>query len=197
MKKLNAFLILMMVVGTALNGALHAQSAEMNVNHELGLRLFGLNDFDFIYKKQKASEKYRRYRLGYTNFNYSKNGQQRNAIINIAFAFGYERRRQIAEKLKFINGWELLGDFGVSSIKNNDAHQEQVNLSPGIGIVLGFQYDISEKFRISLETIPSITASYSLVGGPNPDRFQVNGGFNTSAVALSMVYCFSNSQKNP
>lgn len=188
MKKLNAFLFLLMLLTS---GALHAQSEEPIGNHELGLRFFGLNDFNFIYKKQTAPEKYRRYRLGYTNFNYVKNGPQHSTNIGLSIAIGHERRRQIAEKLKFLNGWELLGNFSGNFINNDEDSYEQLNITPGIGLVLGFQYDLSEKFRLSLESIPSLNASYTYVSGPNPDRFQVHGGFSSSAVALCLVYSFA------
>ena len=176
-------------------GSLFAQSTDVMVNHELGLRMFGIGDFDLIYKKQLEASKFYRYRLGFANFNYTKIDRNRTADFNAGFAAGPERRREVAEKLKFIHGWELLGNFGISSQKNNSQHIEQISLSAGVGIVLGFQYDVSEKFHISLEAIPAARASYTLVSDPSPDRFQVNGGFDTDAVGVSLVYCFSTEKK--
>ena len=196
MKKLNLlFTQLTLLICIASAGSLLAQSAETTVNHELGIRFFGLSNFNLIYKKQKDHEKFFRYRLGFTNFNYSRFDKSRTVDVSAGFALGPERRRAIAEKLKFINGFELQGNFGVSSIKNNNSHQERVVLGPGVGLVLGFQYVISEKFNISLEAIPSLKVTYTFDNGPTPNQFQVNGGFNTDAVALSMVYCFSTNKK--
>ena len=42
---------------------LHASLSAQSATRELGIRLTGLQDFDFIYKRSKAPDRYVRYRV--------------------------------------------------------------------------------------------------------------------------------------
>jgi len=47
-------IILGLILSLILTGTIHAQTSEQNFKKEIGIRLSGFDDFDFIYKKQKA-----------------------------------------------------------------------------------------------------------------------------------------------
>lgn len=174
----------------------HSQAAtDTPVNHELGLRLYGLSDFNLIYKKQSAPGKFKRYRFGLADFNYTAIDENKNFNLNLGLAVGNERRREIAEKLYFLHGTEIIGGFGLSDQRSNNFDTQQFRFSLELGIVLGFQYSFSERFYTSLEVIPSVGVTYTSVSDPSPDQFQLGGGFNSNAVALSLVYCFSTKKK--
>jgi hypothetical protein len=58
-----------------------------------------------------------------------------------------------------------------------------------LGLVLGVQYDINDKFLVNLETIPVVSVNMQQNG--NNFRFVgVNAGFNTGSVALGVLYKF-------
>ena len=56
-------IILGLILPLVLVGTIHAQTSEQNFKKEIGIRLSGFDDFDFIYKKQKAENEYKRVRL--------------------------------------------------------------------------------------------------------------------------------------
>lgn len=156
--------------------------------HEIGVRTSSLTSFDFIYKKGKTDTKFTRYRVGLTNALFQNT--QENQVINIAFGFslGWERRKSISEELKFIHGFEPSIFYGISSNEGN----YNMNIIPGIGYVLGFQYDISNKFYVSIESIPTLSGLFFIDEDGLNDDYALQAGFNSNAVALSFVYTFKN-----
>ena len=161
-------------------------AAPSPLKRELGMRLSGFNDFDFIYKKELAPEKYRRYRLGFADLEFSTLGQFQSYGFSAGVAIGSERRRGLTEDLKFIHGAEWLINFGISGQESS----VDLTLGSGLGVVLGFQYEVSEKFSASLEAVPSLLATYRATDGAAPDYFEIGARFDVNAVALSLVYKF-------
>ena len=169
---------------------LDAQTIAGPLNTEIGIRLWGLADFDFIYKKEIRSAKFTRIRFvtGDFTINDFKNF---NSALSLGLAYGKEKHKPINEHLNFIKGWEIIAGVG------NTIIQEQAffNVSPGLGLVLGFQYDVHKNFNLTLETIPS--ASTNINFGPNGTRVTgFNIGFNTNSIALGLMYKFQTMEKN-
>ena len=161
-----------------------AQTTEDDLKKEIGIRFSGLNDFDFMYKKQKGENNYRRVRFMNANVNV-RNESNVSTNILLGSAIGFEKRKSLNDKLSFVRGSEIIMTIQ-SSISNSSS---QFIVVPGLGIVLGFQYDINENFYVNLEAIPSLTASIEF----NDDAAnlnQVNLGFNTSNAALGVMYRF-------
>lgn len=50
-------IILGLILPLVLVGTIHAQTSEQNFKKEIGIRLSGFDDFDFIYKKPKTNIK--------------------------------------------------------------------------------------------------------------------------------------------
>ncbi|MEM1216598.1 MAG: hypothetical protein AAGJ82_12975 [Bacteroidota bacterium] len=166
------------------NQVLVAQSA----THEVGLRLTDLEDIGFIYKKQKAENRFTRFRVGSVNVNV----QEDIFSLGLAAAIGFEKRKNIANKLSFIHGWEP--SLFVSTTSVNDDVISSV--TPGIGYVLGFQYDFSDNFYLSLESIPSLSASFQFGDNVPDNNYRINAGFNANAIALTAAYRFTTTKSD-
>lgn len=181
---MNKFTTLLLLFSFLFLTRLDAQTSDRQLDTEIGIRLWGLNDFDFIYKKHKKENRYTRIRFvtGDFTINDFKNF---NSSLNLGLGYGKENRKPINEHLSFIKGWEIIASIG------NTIAQEQAffNVSPGLGLVLGFQYDIHENFSLTLETIPSISTHINFT----PNGTRINGlsmGFNSNHIALGLMYRF-------
>lgn len=174
-----------------LMGLLSIQSASaQSVNREVGIRLYGLNDFDFISKKELSDNMYRRTRFVFTNLGYQSISDQSSFTFQGGFAVGGEKRKLIAEDLLFIHGLEPSLLFNLSIIQEFNS----LDLMPAIGYVLGFQYDMFPRFSLNLETIPTLSTAFSFDDDERSNDFSINAGFASNAVALSLVYRFKSSK---
>ena len=176
-------------------------NAQDQQQHEIGLRLSGLQDFDFIYKKQKAENKWKRYRFAFVNAGY--NSSFSNDLISFGFGvgIGVEKRKSLNKNLFFIHGWEPRISLGYRQYKSNEPNnpnpkRTNFDLRPGIGYVLGFHYQVSDKFHINLEAIPSINANFSFDNDDVKDDFSIDAGFNSNAIAVSLIYRFQLQSKS-
>lgn len=181
---MNKFTTLLFLFSFWFLTGLDAQTSVRQLDTEIGIRLWGLSDFDFIYKKQKNENRYTRVRFvtGDFTINDFKNF---NSALNLGLGYGKEKHKIINEHLSFIKGWEIIASVG------NTIAQEQAffNVSPGLGLVLGFQYDIHENFSLTMETIPSISTYINFA----PSGTRVTGlsmGFNSNHIALGLMYKF-------
>jgi len=179
----NILIIIFITLGVTAGLKLEAQNVP---RHEIGLRLTGLEDFDFIYKQEKASQKFFRHRIGLINF--GVNGKDNNSVFEfgLGYAFGIENRKVINDKLKFIHGFE---PRILSQYRSMDGNTIGWGLQLGLGYVLGFQYDFAESFYVGIETIPAVTYARELEG-QNKGAYNFDVGFNSSAVALTLAYRF-------
>jgi len=164
--------------------------------HELGLRLFGLDDFDFVYKKSKDENRFTRFRLAVFDFGFNNinidNEDRSTSSFNVGLAIGTERRKEIKENFYFIHGFEPILGVGIS----NDIQDEtRLGLNLGIGYILGFQHDISEKFYANIELIPAISTFYQ-TNFDEFNEFRVNTQLRSNAIALSLVYRFTTTQED-
>lgn len=156
-------------------------------SHELGVRFNSFQDFDFIYKVQKDPNKWIRCRLAFTNLGYQKINTDTGAFnFGLGLAIGAEKRKPINGKLSFIHGWEPFLTVGLNTVHDFT----NASFQPGIGYVLGFQYDISESFYLNIETTPSIYTTVNINNNDLSDNFNLNAGFNSNALALTVAYRF-------
>lgn len=158
---------------------------------ELGIRMTGLQNFDFIYKKEKEPNKYSRIRLGVANISFANIADENVGNLALGIAMGSERRKAINEKLNFYRGPEPFANLALSVVADNTIFVVQ----GGLGYVLGFQYNFSEVFYLSAETIPSVSLRFS--SGENVDpSLGIFAGFNSNAVAITVAYrLLDNSKK--
>ncbi len=152
---------------------------------ELGIRLAGLQDFDFIYKRAKAEDRYVRYRVALANLRLQAVDDNNLFTASLGVAIGTEKRRPLAERLLFIHGFEPALFLGLI-LANGEG---ELSVGPSLGYVLGFQYDISQRFYVNVETIPALSTHITF-GQDDPFGLVVDAGFNSNAIALSLVYRF-------
>ncbi len=145
-----------------------------NDMRETGLRL-GAFGSDFVFKKEKKPNKFRRYRAGINNLGVIGSD---NFVASFSFGLAMEKRKSVGEDLWFISGLEPRLNF--ATIRDNSF------LRLGIGYILGFQYDISGAFSINAEIIPSISTDI----GDNADNTLVIDAAPNSSAAISVVYRF-------
>lgn len=175
-------LLLLLCVFTLILSAQSKQPREGRT-HEIGLRLSGLENFDFIYKKSLSQDTYRRYRVFTSSATFFNLDGTSIGDFSVNAAIGKERRLPIADKLNFIRGPEY--SAGLNLVGTDDNFQFLVVV--GIGYVLGFTYQVSDKFFIGLETIPSVSIGY---GNGSSQVVAFSAGFNSNAIALTAVYRF-------
>lgn len=176
---------MIVVIGIAL-GTCVQLNAQNLPRHEIGLRLTGLDKFDFIYKQERASQQFFRHRIGLINFRVDGKDNHSNFEFGLGYAFGIEKRKVINEKLKFIHGFEPRISSLYSSADGNTTGWE---VQLGLGYVLGFQYDFAESFYLGVETVPAVTYARQL-DGPNKRAYRFDAGFNSGAVAVVLAYRF-------
>ncbi len=162
---------------------LNAQTADTTFKREIGIRMTGFSDFDFIYKKQKAGFKYSRIRLVSANFSVS-DFENFRSVITMGMAYGREKRIPLNNNFSFIRGWEVSGKVN-ATINNNSS----LIVTPGIGLVLGFQYDVSKKFAVNIETIPGLSTDIRF-RSRGVDVSNLSVGFNSNSIALGLMYRF-------
>lgn len=161
-------------------------NAQNQPPQEIGLRLTGLEDFDLIYKREKSANQYFRHRLGLISFGVTGKDDTSVSEFGLGYAFGIEKRKPVNDKLNFIHGFE---PRIASQYRSMDGNTIGWDLMVGVGYVLGFQYDFSEKFYVGLETVPALTYAREL-DGPSKGAYEFNLGFNSSAVALILAHRF-------
>lgn len=171
--------------------ALPATAQEMTYDKkELGIRLSNLDDFGMIYKRQIEENKYVRYRIGFFNVNGAFVEDNSNLDIALAASIGFESRKAINENFDFISGPEYLANVGFENLLQDNS---QYVIGIRFGYVLGALWHLSDHFYVGLETIPGIGLNYN-IRQEGDNTFNVNLGFNASAVALKAVYKFTKSE---
>lgn len=186
------FYLLPLLLLTAL-GSVHAQTP---MKREIGLRS-NLDDplnAGFIYKKQLAENRYRRYRLGFANATVNVQSPYPSNRFSLGTAIGTEFRKTLDDRLQFIHGPEVSLSFSIASAGGfNSTTPEQYTLfSPnlGFGYVLGVQYNFSDKWYVNLETIPSISVSTTYGAPIDTPVYVISAGFSSHSVGLTGAYRF-------
>lgn len=158
--------------------------------YEVGLRLGGINfdgfnSFSAIYKKRLDNGKFRRISGTFGGINFGREFRRSSFSINAGLSIGNEKRRQVGKKTTYYTGPSFSMNAGLSKQEGFDANW---NLAPGLGYILGIQYDFSEYWAVNLETIPGGAISLRQFTG---SEVGVNVGVSfTSNVVLSLMHKF-------
>lgn len=150
---------------------------------ELGIRFTSLDRYDLLYKKEVGENTYRRYGLAFLNISYINSDGFDAGSLNIGGSIGRERRRQLSDRVNFAHGLQLSLSGGIAGAGDN----LQVFVTPGLGYLLGFQYNVSDQFYIGVEVIPE--TSFQLTFGEITTG-ALRAGLSTSGVGLTAVYRF-------
>lgn len=135
-----------------------AQNKSETKNKELGLGLFPLTkhgQVNLFYKKQLRENKYKRLKVETENLFYFNIDEDGGRVHIGGISFGREKRKLLYENLSFIRGWEFTNNFNATI----DDSQFKIAYSPCLGLPLGFQYVIREKFALNIETTPRFNSS--------------------------------------
>lgn len=143
---------------------------------EIGLRAISLTNFNLIYKTETDLGNYWRFGLGNVQFSQNSTTNGDFSQFNLVFAAGYEKRRDITDRLEFIHGFQPTLGFSL----NNEFQQYQI----GLAYILGTQYSLNRDFTIGLELAPSLLYRYS----DNNQNLLFNAG--GSPVWLFIVHKF-------
>lgn len=177
------------------NQSLSAQSA----GKEAGLRATNLTNPNFIYKKQKAENKWVRYRFGMVRFDFENRENSYRIQSGLGFAIGVEKRKQLDTKLYFVHGIEPFIEVNHSFVNSKETENVNHDLSvaPGLGYVLGLQYNFSDRWYVNAETIPNVQTRFTLnhqsssTTSNQSEHFSVGLEFNTLNLAVSVVHRFN------
>ncbi len=153
---------------------------------EVGLSLGDNFNMAFVYKIQKAENRYLSYDLLATNFGFISGSDNTLSNFSGGLAVTFEKRKSIGEKVQFIRGWSP--GMNVSVIVLDD--ETVTTLSPSLGYRLGFLYQASENFYVSLQG--QIVSRLNLqFDSDNENSFTTFGvGFSQQDVNINLVYRF-------
>ena len=141
-----------------------AQEANSRIR-ELGINLSG-STFGIRYKAGNENTLFRvsLLSLGGSSSKYksASNIESTENSQGLGFNFGFEKRKLVSDNLNIYYGSDLLTSYQRHISKNGSPTQTNkgFSFSPGLGLLLGFNFKISSKINISAEVMPSI--SYSI-----------------------------------
>lgn len=138
-----------------------AQDAAPKVR-EVGLNFSNLNNFGIRYKCGTDKTLLRLTLLsinGSSDDTGTGSGVNNQSHLGFGFNIGFEKRKVVNEKFDFYYGLDLLTSYNYSTSDQNNTSRETWGASPGLGLVLGLRYKISNDFNISAEVVPSVKYS--------------------------------------
>lgn len=156
---------------------------------ELGARFSSLNDFDFIYKKQRSENKYLRLGLArITNSSAFVDGSTLTTT-NLGVSIGLEKRIPIAKKLKFFRGPVASLSGSAQFLSGRDIY----NVNIGLNYVLGIMYEINDIFYVGADTAPGFNVTYGDNGAT--ESWTTFLGFNSQALSFTLAVRFPAKKK--
>lgn len=170
---------------------------------EIGLRTNGFNDLGFVYKKQKSENVYRRYRLAVGNLGVGVINNSGVINFSVSGAIGKEKRKTINDRFQVVYGTEFIPRLSIlhssaGTVSINDGTVGEVSVtgsnltllstSLGIGFVIGAQYNISPKWYVSAEVVPTVSLNGTF--GSGVTIYGLNAAFTSSNVGLTGMYRF-------
>jgi opacity protein-like surface antigen len=176
---------------------------------EVGLLFQGFNNFGLTYRSGTSSALWR-YELLSTNFgsntSQSLSSEEKTTNFGLGFRIGREFRKPIGERIKLRYGLDLSADFDLlntdiddQSLFNSDRERKANSWSAGFNVVVGLNYEISDRILLGAEFLPrlayrqykdELTDSASGDSLSKQETQGINFGFNTSSILLSLVAKF-------
>jgi len=174
-------LLFILIIGLALGHKAQAQSGY----REVGTRFNSFDNFGVIYKKERAENSLTRYNLAVLNLGLTEGSRFDGYSFGAQFGMGWEKRKQIEEKLKFIHGFSPAISFNSSKLTNFDNENSSTTISLELGYILGLQYDISENLYVNVEVVPGLRVSNSSQFDGDFWTFNLGGGTQNAAITLA------------
>lgn len=158
-------------------------SAQETPTRELGIRLNGINfgnyqAFELVYKKQKAANRYNRWRATFGNINFNAPNESQNSFnMGVGLAYGLEKRRPMSDRFQFVMGPEFQGNLQIGSTKVGGNSTTAFGTSLGVSYILGVQYNFGKAAFASVETLPGASVNFRTSEGA--EGYGMNVGFNS------------------
>jgi len=199
---------LLILLGLSMSYALMAQ--EPVKQKEIGLVFSNLDNFGLTYKTGTEKSLWRFNTLfisGSTLDNIADSQENKQSNTGFGVRIGKEYRKALADKLAFRYGADLSFSYNQSTqeyknkaIVNNERKLERTTYQPGINIVFGLNYELSDHFVLGVELLPgfSYTTGTSVeknFSNPNDEEQKgdisgFNYGLSNSSALLSLSYRF-------
>ena len=175
---------------------------------EVGLTFRNLDNFGFSYKVGTEQSLWRFNLLSISggidnDDEYDSDHERDSKRFGFGFKVGKEYRKPISNKMDFRYGADL--SFGYSYRKSNldsksgtsyESEQKNNNYTPGMNMVLGVNYKISEQFVFGAEIMPYLNYSFSKEkrkvdnAETSTKSNNLSYGISSSSVLLSLAYRF-------
>ena len=199
-------IIFILTIFIALYLPINAQGDGETKEIYLSGNLLKLENLSLQYKSETKKGNF--FRVGLTNLSFqsvkdypSLSNSHTQTDFSLAFNLGFEKRKEIVEKLQLFYGVNIMigGGFGRSMEDNPNVPRElrftdHYSISPGLGFNSGFLLNIFKDFFIAAEVTPSVEYLYSnsqFINGLEKFTNTYNTGsfnFSNQNVRLSIVY---------
>jgi hypothetical protein len=173
-----------------------AQSAPPQ--HAIGLQLDifeGISDINVFYKKEIKNGWHHRARLGWSS--YTATVPLTDVYYNTyrpSLAWGFEKRFQPGKRFHFYVAPELT----LAADWSNKAHDRSKTersflLGPGLGAGIGMLFELSDRWLLNLETLPTFFYNHVFYDETSNGRFEEYNGLNTDfqGIYVGLSYRFS------
>lgn len=192
MKKLTFLLVLTFICTTLF-------SQEFSKRKEVGLTFSNLDHFGLTYRVGTDKALWR-YNLAVMNLgfrNEDKNGVKENRFnFSLSLGIGREFRKSISPELDFRYGGDLSLSYAYSKEKNTNPSLERSQtfngFSTSAGLVLGFNYKLSDQLIFGAELLPRLDYNWRNDKGDlstNIKSDELRFVLSNSAL-LSLIYSF-------
>ncbi len=180
-----------------------AQDANQRV---LGVRFSVPNNFGMIYKRQlKKENRYLRFTAGRFELTRSNTALPTGTVltgtdlafftnVNISGAVGLENRRVITDKLNVIHGLTFILNSNYGLFEVDTFTLRTYDLMPGIGYLIGAQYNINDNLHLDVELVPMVTGSI-LTGSGSQTRSNFTASLDMYGIFLNLCYQFEKPEK--
>lgn len=170
-------LIATMAIGLSFSNSTFAQSTETTIEHkrEIGVRTTNFNTLDLVYAFHTKANRMVRLRAGQFHFNVNSG----NINTRLSLAVGFQRYKTIDDKFSFYHGFEpalFNTTFGNDLPEYNSSQLR-------LGYMIGFNFDLNEKLKLYVETIPNLYYNYTFIEG-NPNTNSSTLGLSSSSQLL-------------
>lgn len=177
---------------------------------EIGLVFSSLDNFGLTFKTGTEKALWRFNTLfvsGGSMANTADSMVNEQSSFGFGFKIGKEFRKDLVEKLELRFGADLSFSYAQSkseiddkSVNDYDRVKEQTTYRPGVNLVFGFNYELSDNFMIGAELLPSFnyntgTSIEKIYYTNNGDEVKsdisgISFGLSNTPVLLSLSYRF-------
>lgn len=210
------FTFLWLLLFTLVFTTTNAQEISTDKHKEIGVRvypdIFRIGSAEIMWKTQKDSTTWNRFRGGVAGFTLLGNSATNSANTNMMLSFGKEKRKSLSKDdskiwrdLQFVYGKDV--SLGVGGYRNRSITQDSIvfvssnaRIMLGFNAVLGAIYQVNDQFYVGAEVLPGISLTSGLNVAQNPmntssTSFYSDLQFNTTFLAPSIVLMYKFTKK--